>query len=334
MYKYFMLDIGKSSDKIISLLQEQLSKIKDDLYLTVERHPRYKNDSSWRLEYHIESKNGCILRFLGTIDKNDLIKKLFNVDKVLKFLPSKLYSCSNVEGYYAIKDNINDPITYGTSIQTGKNTTWLDIILDVANFIEREKLMKDFFRIKDTSIIFKYINNNYVGVEGKKIAAFDLDSTLVTTKNGKPRGQNDYKVRDKYFKKLLEFQDNGYNIMILSNQRLRTSYTKKVILDKLKRIENIAKEMNDYGIRGIIFMATKDDEYRKPGKGFFIKSLRIATGLNWGYDDLEDVFYVGDAAGRLEDHSDCDIVFAKNLGIKFYIPEVFVGKQFFKPKKD
>ncbi|KAJ8532317.1 hypothetical protein K7X08_012240 [Anisodus acutangulus] len=38
-------------------------------------------------------------------------------------------------------------------------------------------------------------------------------------------------------------------------------------------------------------------------------------------------FYVGDAAGRQGDHSDADIKFAQAIGLRFYVPEEFFGKE-------
>ncbi|KAL8195415.1 hypothetical protein R6Q57_025818 [Mikania cordata] len=34
-------------------------------------------------------------------------------------------------------------------------------------------------------------------------------------------------------------------------------------------------------------------------------------------------FYVGDAAGRIDDHSDADKKFAETIGLKFYLPEEY-----------
>ena len=43
---------------------------------------------------------------------------------------------------------------------------------------------------------------------------------------------------------------------------------------------------------------------------------------------VDDMFYVGDAAGRKNDHSYADINFAYNIGIKFYTEiEFFLGKK-------
>ncbi|KAF5728045.1 polynucleotide 3'-phosphatase ZDP [Tripterygium wilfordii] len=38
-------------------------------------------------------------------------------------------------------------------------------------------------------------------------------------------------------------------------------------------------------------------------------------------------FYVGDAAGRPNDHSDADLKFAQTIGLKFYVPEEYFGAE-------
>jgi bifunctional polynucleotide phosphatase/kinase len=38
--------------------------------------------------------------------------------------------------------------------------------------------------------------------------------------------------------------------------------------------------------------------------------------------DKEKSFYCGDAAGRVNDHSNDDILFSTNIGLKFYSPEM------------
>jgi bifunctional polynucleotide phosphatase/kinase len=38
--------------------------------------------------------------------------------------------------------------------------------------------------------------------------------------------------------------------------------------------------------------------------------------------DKEKSFYCGDAAGRVDDHSNDDILFSTNIGLKFYSPEM------------
>ena len=50
-------------------------------------------------------------------------------------------------------------------------------------------------------------------------------------------------------------------------------------------------------------------------------ALHRSPALNWRID-VEQSFYVGDAAGRPADHSDADVGFATNAGLTFYTPEV------------
>jgi bifunctional polynucleotide phosphatase/kinase len=64
----------------------------------------------------------------------------------------------------------------------------------------------------------------------------------------------------------------------------------------------------------LIFCARAEDKYRKPDVG-------ILSLIPEDYGKVE--FFVGDAAGRDGDHSDCDILFAKNANIPFFTPEKF-----------
>ena len=49
---------------------------------------------------------------------------------------------------------------------------------------------------------------------------------------------------------------------------------------------------------------------------------RAMCAMNGGVaPDMAASFFVGDAAGRPADHSDCDSAFAKAVGLPFYLPE-------------
>ena len=49
---------------------------------------------------------------------------------------------------------------------------------------------------------------------------------------------------------------------------------------------------------------------------------RALCAMNGGVKpDLAASFFVGDAAGRPADHSDCDSAFAKAVGLPFFLPE-------------
>jgi len=89
-----------------------------------------------------------------------------------------------------------------------------------------------------------------------------------------------------------------------------------------------------------IFAASADDEYRKPMLGmlhalkdvyasenaemgkFYYRTTSLVVGVNNGSKDMAESYFVGDAAGRPEDHSGTDRKWAMNAGLKFYTPEV------------
>ncbi|KAH9723078.1 polynucleotide 3'-phosphatase ZDP [Citrus sinensis] len=66
-----------------------------------------------------------------------------------------------------------------------------------------------------------------------------------------------------------------------------------------------------------------EDPFRKPKPGMWqIMEKYFNSGISI---DMDQSFYVGDAAGRKNDHSDADIQFAKAVGLKFYVPEEYFG---------
>lgn len=139
-----------------------------------------------------------------------------------------------------------------------------------------------------------------------KIAAFDLDGTLIKTISNKkfPINKNDYKYAfDNVKEKLDNLILKKYKIVIFTNQKGIS--LGKVNLDDIKYKINTLFPFADY------FISDKDDIYRKPLMGmydFFISLNGQPT----------KIFYVGDAAGRKNDHSNVDINFAHNCNIKFY----------------
>lgn len=166
------------------------------------------------------------------------------------------------------------------------------------------------------SIYFKFVNVK------NKIAAFDLDYTLIKPKSKKkfPKDKDDWeflfdKVKS-YFKTLV---DNDYSIIIFTNQKgiSKGKLTIEEFYDKILQIEEALElELN-------IIISTNDDRFRKPMTGmwdFFLKKNDIDI-------DYENSFYVGDAAGRIynkrKDHSSDDLYFAFNIKLKFFTPEKF-----------
>ena len=66
------------------------------------------------------------------------------------------------------------------------------------------------------------------------------------------------------------------------------------------------------------FVAPGKDTFRKPASGMWRALAARSAGLQL---DVAASFFVGDAAGRAGDHSDCDLAFARALQLRFYLPE-------------
>jgi len=149
----------------------------------------------------------------------------------------------------------------------------------------------------------------------KNIAAFDLDGTLIKTKSGKkfPKDKNDYEyafsnVQEKINDLLLK----KYKIVIFTNQ-------KGIQMNKVKK-EDIINKITKLFPFADYFISTDDDLYRKPMIGMFNKFMNLNGRV-------DNIFYIGDAAGRKKDHSYADINFAYNAKIKFITEtEYFTGQ--------
>ncbi|KAG8806867.1 hypothetical protein FRC17_004761, partial [Serendipita sp. 399] len=159
-----------------------------------------------------------------------------------------------------------------------------------------------------------------------KVAAFDLDGTLIRTKNNNgrspfPSGATDWRWwHASVPSRLKQVHKAGYYIVIISNQGgLSTSAMGSKRREQWERkIGLMAKELPDIPFH--ILAATEDNKYRKPQKGMWTCIVSLLAKQE-GIPDLDASFYVGDAAGRPGDHSDCDKGFAEAVGIQFHTPE-------------
>jgi len=150
-------------------------------------------------------------------------------------------------------------------------------------------------------------------IKNLKVASFDLDDTLITTKSNKkfPIDENDWKFKKNVVETINKLTD--YNIIIFTNQK---NLDQKLGLDLFKlKIDNIIKNFKP---NISVVVAYRDDFYRKPLTGMWDLLQEYNLPLN-------NSFYVGDAAGREGDHSDSDYNFAFNIGIKFFTEEFFDG---------
>lgn len=166
------------------------------------------------------------------------------------------------------------------------------------------------------------------GAEARsKIASYDMDNTLIKTVSGNvfPKNIDDWQLNYQSIpKKLKSLYDNGFKIVIFTNQGgISTGQT--TIENMKKKISMIQQRI---GVPLQAFMATGPSKFRKPRTGMWeaLDSEEFNDGISI---DKNQSFYVGDAAGRPEvkltkrkkDHSTADRLFAINLNLSFYTPE-------------
>ena len=152
------------------------------------------------------------------------------------------------------------------------------------------------------SPIIYNINN---AVLKEKMASFDFDWTLVCPKDGRtfPKNIEDWEWLYPGIKaKIKSYSDNNYMVVIFTNQSKEWKHS---------QIKNVMMMLD---IPVFIVIATTKDTY-KPNP-LLLTSLLDSYKIN-----KEESFFVGDALGRNSDHSNCDKMFAENIGVKIYSPE-------------
>lgn len=171
--------------------------------------------------------------------------------------------------------------------------------------------------------------NNFIFKDG--LALFDLDQTII-----KPKGTNRFSIssddwmfnykQDIIISKLKELIDNNYSIVIITNQ----AGIKSKKEEWMKKLNNIYKVINKHiNLELCILCSYEHNMYRKPMNGFYY--YLIDESKKEFNKIFKDIFYCGDAIGRIGDHSDCDIKFAHNSCIRFIHPdEFFLNKILFK----
>ncbi len=152
----------------------------------------------------------------------------------------------------------------------------------------RDKQIISNWQEYDTLLIFQY----QPIVSSKKIALFDLDNTLIQTSSGKkfPSTHEDWKFMTQVVDKLISVSKDGYRIIILSNQ-LGIGNGKLKKDDFMQKIESIATKLK---LPFLMLASTARDRYRKPCIGMWEYLLSQKNEI-----DMKLSFYVGDAAGRM-----------------------------------
>lgn len=180
-----------------------------------------------------------------------------------------------------------------------------------------------------------------------KVAAFDFDDTLITTKSGFKfsTGSADWKWWHATVPaRLRELEAEGYAIVILSNQAgISLHIDSKAPKNGTKSLSNfkgkVAAVFKSLELPMSIYAATERDIYRKPRTGMWEQLLMDYGLTDQGDIDHESSFFIGDAGGRAEDkaagmkkdHSCSDRDLAANIGISYRSPEEFFLLQPAKP---
>ncbi|KAK4046500.1 DNA kinase/phosphatase Pnk1 [Microbotryomycetes sp. JL201] len=145
-----------------------------------------------------------------------------------------------------------------------------------------------------------------------RVAAFDLDGTLIKTKSGNtfPDNEHDWKLWSDRVKQKLS---------VLSKAGAKNYKGKRREWIRIK-VVNICAALQG-PLRALA--ALEKDKFRKPDVGMWkLLSTNIEEEAGVKVDKAAS-FFVGDAAGRSGDHSRGDIDMAEDVGLIFYTPEEF-----------
>ena len=150
----------------------------------------------------------------------------------------------------------------------------------------------------------------YRGDSTQKIAAFDLDWTLTRAVRSRFfKDSSDFSFLPNRISTLKKLKSCGYTIVIFTNQ----GYKGDKLITALERVNNIIEALKKEGIDPWVLVANSD-EYKKPNTKMWQVFVQY-------FPNYVEAWFVGDAAGRPQDHSDFDLKFAQGVGIKFYTPE-------------
>ncbi|KAK6934140.1 Polynucleotide kinase 3 phosphatase, partial [Dillenia turbinata] len=153
--------------------------------------------------------------------------------------------------------------------------------------------------------------------DSEKIAAFDFDGCLVKTSVKKVGPDAWSLMYPSIPDKLQSLYNDGFKLVVFTNESNieRWKNKRQVAVDsKIGRLNNFLKHVK---VPMQVFIACgfdksggqQEDPFRKPKTGMWqIMEKQFNSGIQI---DMNQSFYVGDAAGRPNDHSNADIAFAR-----------------------
>lgn len=170
--------------------------------------------------------------------------------------------------------------------------TLLSFVEDSTSFKHHCEDLVAAWREEETLLILQYGPPSH----SSKVAAFDLDNTIIETASGRkfPTGPADWKIMAGVNDKLSSLSKEGYKVVILSNQ-FGISKGKPTKVDFKKKMEAIAKKLH---IPLLMLASIGKDINRKPCMGMWTHLEKVENG-KIGID-MSSSFYVGDAAGRID----------------------------------
>ena len=175
----------------------------------------------------------------------------------------------------------------------------------------------------------------------RKIAAFDLDDTLIKALPGNKWVKSATSWQWWHASvptKLKRLYEDGYQVVIISKQsKIGLKENPKTLKKDSASLANFKDQLTaifrQLDLPISVYAAAELDQYRKPRTGMWFEMLEDYD-LDVHKDvDIQGSFCVGDAAGRAKtdrrrkDHACSDRDFAANIGIQFYTPEeYFLGE--------
>jgi bifunctional polynucleotide phosphatase/kinase len=170
-----------------------------------------------------------------------------------------------------------------------------------------------------------------------RVYAFDLDSTLIKTKSGRPfpTSATDWVFwHESVPQRLKQLTADGYLIVVFTNQagihQKNKTFSTKLATRLCTKIDDVIDQV---GVPMVVVVATTNDKFRKPSKEMW--DLFVEQQCGGVAPDLADCHFVGDAAGRPagwragadKDFSNSDREFASSVGLQFHTPEAcFMGE--------